>query len=329
MKSTTARIFSYLICTLGLWLPSDGVFGQIYHVKEMNTEQIKALDREKTVVILPGGILEEHGPYLPSFTDGYRDKRLTEALANGIVEKPGWKVLVFPVIPLGTYPANNLGQKYVFPGSYTVRPATLRAVFMDLATDLGEQGFRWVFVVHSHLSPSNNRALNQAGDYFHDIYRGQMVHLMALISAQPRQTVRSEEEQREDAAGTHAGVSETNHILFLRPDLVNPAYKNAPPLPARDLKQRQEIAKANDWAGYWGSPRLATAAAGAASLKRLSSRLVDLALQILDGFDYSQMKRLGDEITPAEPSVVGKTFTQHNQEIDTREREWLKKNGIE
>ena len=35
----------------------------------MNTEQIKGLDREKTVVILPDGILEEHGPYLPSFSD--------------------------------------------------------------------------------------------------------------------------------------------------------------------------------------------------------------------------------------------------------------------
>ena len=37
----------------------------------MNTEQIKALDREKTVVLLPVGILEEHRPYLPSFSDDY------------------------------------------------------------------------------------------------------------------------------------------------------------------------------------------------------------------------------------------------------------------
>jgi len=115
MKSTTARIFSYLICTLGLWLPSDGVFGQIYHVKEMNTEQIKALDREKTVVILPGGILEEHGPYLPSFTDGYRDKRLTEALANGIVEKPGWKVLVFLLSPWAPTRPTTLARNMYSP----------------------------------------------------------------------------------------------------------------------------------------------------------------------------------------------------------------------
>jgi len=332
MNTIAMRALSYPIRLLfiGVTMFASPAFAQIYHVKEMNTEQIKALDREKTVVLLPGGILEEHGPYLPSFTDGYRDERLTEALANAIVERPGWKVLIFPLIPLGTYPANNLGQKYVFPGSYTVRPSTLRAVFMDLATDLGEQGFRWVFVVHSHLAPFNSRVLNQAGDYFHDIYGGHMVHLAAIIFAQPRQNVRSEEEQREDAASTHAGVGETNTILFLRPDLVSPAYKNAPPLPARDQKHRVEIEKADNWPGYWGSPRLATAAAGATGLKNFSSRWVDLALKILDGFDYRQMKRLGDEITPpAEPSVAGKTFRQHTQEIEKKQQEWLKQKGLE
>jgi len=34
---------------------------QLYQVAEMNTEQIRGLDREKTVVLIPGGILEEHG----------------------------------------------------------------------------------------------------------------------------------------------------------------------------------------------------------------------------------------------------------------------------
>jgi creatinine amidohydrolase/Fe(II)-dependent formamide hydrolase-like protein len=332
MNSIAMRIFSHLtrLLFIGLTMFVSQAFAQIYHVKEMNTEQIKALDREKTVVLLPGGILEEHGPYLPSFSDGYTNERLTNVLANAIVERPVWKVLIFPLIPLGTSPANTLGRKYVFPGSYTVRPSTLRAVFMDLATDLGEQGFRWIFVVHLHLAPSHSRALNQAGDYFHDTYGGHMISLMALLPPQRRPDTRSEEEQREDAASTHAGVSETNTILFLRPDLVSPAYKNALSLPARDQKHRVEIAKADDWPGYWGSPRLATAAAGAARWKNFSSRWVDLALKILDGFDYRQMKRLGDEIPPpAGPSVDGKTFTQHNQEIEGKLQEWLKQKGLE
>jgi creatinine amidohydrolase len=225
MKSIAARILSHMprLLFIGLTAFVRPTFAQIYRVQDMNTEQIKALDREKTVVLLPGGILEEHGPYLPSFSDGYMAERRTEDLANAIVERPGWKVLIFPLIFLGTSPANTVGRKYVFPGSYTVRPSTLRAIFMDLGTDLGEQGFRWIFVVHFHLAPAHSRALNQAGDYFHDTYGGHMISLLALLPPRRRPNTRSEEEQREDAASTHAGVSETETILFLRPDLVSPA----------------------------------------------------------------------------------------------------------
>jgi hypothetical protein len=52
------------------------------------------------------------------------------------------------------------------------------------------------------------------------------------------------------------------------------------------------------------------------------------ALKILDGFDYKQMKRFGDEIVSGEASA-GKTFTQYNQEIETKQREWLKQKGLE
>jgi creatinine amidohydrolase/Fe(II)-dependent formamide hydrolase-like protein len=314
---------------IGLLMIASPGFAQIYHVKDMNTEQIKALDREKTVVLLPVGILEEHGPYLPSGSDIYITERRTTDLANALVERPGWKVLIFPLIPLGTGPANTVGRKYVFPGSYTVRPATLRTIFMDLGTDLGEQGFRWIFIVNAHLGLSHNRILNQAGDYFRDTYGGHMVNLAALIYQPPGQSqTRSDEEQREDAGSQHAGASETSLLLYLRPELVNPGYKNARPLPYRDQKQRIEIARVTDWPGYWGSPRLATAAAAASRWKGNSSRLTELAHKILDGFDYSQMKRLGDEIVSTE-SNAGPTFTQHNQAIEKRQQEWLKQKGLE
>src|SRR5215471_757384 len=223
------HVVSHLIVlVIGLTMFASPTFAQIYHVKEMNTEQIKALDREKTVVLLPVGILEEHGPYLPSGSDTYISERRTSDLANAIVERPGWTVLIFPLIPLGTGPANTVGRKYVFPGSYTVRPSTLRSIFMDLGTELGEQTFRWIFIVSSHRGPIHNRMLNQAGDYFHDTYGGHMINLEALIYQPEAQSEKgSEEEKRENAGATHADASETSVLLFLRPQLVNPAYKNA------------------------------------------------------------------------------------------------------
>jgi len=39
--------------------------------------------------LIPGGILEEHGPYLPSYTDGYADDAYTRELAKAIVARPG------------------------------------------------------------------------------------------------------------------------------------------------------------------------------------------------------------------------------------------------
>ena len=129
-----------LACFLVLSCGSAGA--QIYRVAQMNTEQIRALDKRKTVVVLTGGILEQHGPHLPSYTDTYANEWLTERLAEAVVERPGWAALIFPTIPLGFGATNVIGDKYVFPGSYTVGQSTLRAVYMDLATELGEQGFR-------------------------------------------------------------------------------------------------------------------------------------------------------------------------------------------
>src|SRR4028119_413892 len=93
---------------------------QIYRVAQMNTEQIRALDKQKTVVILTGGILEEHGPHLPSFSDVYVNEWRSERLAEAIVERPDWAALMFPTIPLGSGGANEIGGKYVFPGTYAV-----------------------------------------------------------------------------------------------------------------------------------------------------------------------------------------------------------------
>ena len=164
----------------GMIFWSQQVAAQVFRIAEMNTRQIQALNLQKAVVLIPGGILEEHGPYLPSYTDGYAIDAYTQELAKAIVARPGWTVVLFPQIPLGNDPANTIGGKRLFPGSYPIRMATLRAVYMDLANELGAQGFRWVFLVHNHGAPNHHKALNQASDYFHDVYGGTMVHLFGL-----------------------------------------------------------------------------------------------------------------------------------------------------
>jgi len=215
--SVTRLLTVCVVLTLCAAALAPVAFGQVYHVQEMNTEQIRALDRQRTVVVLPGGILEQHGPYLPSFTDGYRNERLTQDLADAIVARPGWSVLAFPLIPLGVGGANEIGRKYSFSGTYAVRMATLRAVLMDLATELGDQGFKWIFVVHSHGSPNHHLALNQAGDYFHDTYGGRMVNLFGLIRPEllrVSQDLMSDEERKADETAIDHGPCERRARSF-------------------------------------------------------------------------------------------------------------------
>lgn len=98
---TTAVLQRVRVLALAVaMLPGPASTAQVFHVEQMNTSQIAGLDREKTAVLLWGGILEEHGLYLPSFTDGYINEYLTRRLAEAIAARPGWAVLIFPPVPL-------------------------------------------------------------------------------------------------------------------------------------------------------------------------------------------------------------------------------------
>ncbi len=314
---------------------------QIYRVAQMNTEQILSLDKQKTVVLLPGGILEEHGPHLPSFTDGYSNEWLTEKLAEAIVERPGWAVLVFPIIPIGHAGGNEIGGKYVFPGTYSIRRSTLRAIFIDLATELGEQGFRRIFVMHGHGSPYHNLMLDQAGDFFRDTYNGRMVNLHGLqptaeqLSKLKLKITRpnsSELEKKENGRfDVHAGLDETSRLMFLRPDLVSAGYRTLPPFTANNPVELFQVAKAPNWLGYIGSPRLATAAYGAKSQQYRSEWTNALAFALLDSvLDERDIPRYANFMLS--DKTVAKELegsSRYDAEIERKQREWMKKKGID
>lgn len=318
---------SRYIATLALLILPAIACGQIYRVADMNTVQIAALDRARTVVILTGGILEQHGNLLPSGTDTLMNEWWTQSLAEAIVRRPGWKVLLFPTIPLGTSPANVLGARYVFPGSYSVRPETERAIYMDLASDIGQQGFRWVFVVHNHGSPLHNLMLDQAGDYFRDSYGGVMVNLPGLLlqSHEPETPRSAAAAAEEGSFEVHAGMSETSRILFLRTDLVSPDYTSAAPNAANSPADAVRIATRPGWQGYIGSPRLASADYGAQEIRRRANEYNRAALAILDGADSSKMPRLSVMAfkNPAIKQIEDGT-QQHYDGIARKQAAWLK-----
>jgi creatinine amidohydrolase len=329
MTTGTRSIFSSgllagTLCTASFITPQS-VDAQIYHLEEMNTEQIRTLDRARTVIIMPGGILEQHGPYLPSWSDAYFGQRLASDLAAEIVKRPGWKAVFFPMIPLGSGGANEIGEKWSYPGSYTVRPATLRAVYMDLATSLGEQGFRWIFVVNAHGSPTHNVILDQAGDYFRDTFGGHMVHLTGILTpGAPLDSIAGKALASEDGFTVHAGLAEHAQVMALRGDLVARSIQNAPSITAKDFPDLVRIAHQPDWPGYFGAPRHASVALGQALLAGELRPHVEAAMKILDGADERTLPRYSKMIyTVPGVSAVMDSSTKHEAAIEGRQQAWL------
>ena len=314
---------------------------QIHRLTQMNVEQISALDKQKTVVILTGGILEEHGPHLPSFTDGFSNEWLAQKLAEAIVERPGMSVLIFPTIPLGHEGANEIGGKHVFPGTYSVRRTTLRAIFMDLATEFGLQGFRRIFVMHGHGAPFHNLMLDQAGDYFRDTYGGRMVHLrgllptaeqLAKLKLSPLNLNLSQSAMKEiGEMDEHAGFEETSRLMFLRPELVSPIYSRLAPQTTNNPVEFFKAARADDWLGYLSSPRLANANYGARLQQYRSARDNALALSLLDGtLDERDIPRYS-KIMTGDKQMMSELSASTKNELERarKQQEWMKKRGIE
>ena len=86
----------YVATAAALMLYASSSRAQALDVRTLTTTQVAALDRADTAIVIEGGILEEHGPYLPVYSDGYQSEYIASAVARAIAARPGWSVLRFP-----------------------------------------------------------------------------------------------------------------------------------------------------------------------------------------------------------------------------------------
>jgi creatinine amidohydrolase/Fe(II)-dependent formamide hydrolase-like protein/ketosteroid isomerase-like protein len=317
-----------VVLVIAMGLAGSDAAGEVVRVADLNTRQIRALDRDRTVVILQGGMLEEHGPYLPAFTDGILSERLTAEIAGGVVaKKPEWTALLFPPVSVGASGYNEIGRQFVFPGTYAVRPSTLKAMYMDLANQLGEQGFKWIMIVHVHGSPLHIEALDEAGDYFRDAYGGRMVNLWGLLPViggwGSGMSAMTEAQKKEDGVSLHGGADEHSLMLHLQPNLVAPDYQQAPSVTGSTYSESVAAARQKDWPGYIGAPRLGNAALGRRIWTSLSASALKTTLEILEGADPAKYPRYLP-IMAKNPSYQEwiTSATERDRAIGQRQQTW-------
>jgi creatinine amidohydrolase len=302
--------------------------GQIYYLAELSTTQFDALDRETTVIIIPTGILEEHGPHLPIFSDGYQGEWLTRQLAEEIVAQHGRQVVIFPTFPIGVGEPEEFAPRKRFPGSYAVRSSTQRAVFMDIATGLGEDGFKWVFVMAFHGPLAQSRSIEQVCEYFADEYGGTMVNMRSAIHPAPpaKKNPLSDQESTADGLAVHAGLIETSAMLFVRPDLVDMGYKKLETLTPNSWEELHSIAREVNWPGYFGAPGLGRSDIGADEMQKAAENINDLALRILDGLDPRNLSSTTDSQNPA-LLKLDEEILKLEQSYTDKQARWLESKG--
>src|SRR5262245_57420979 len=128
-------------------LPSAA--SKIHKLEELSWPQIDALDRPRTLFLLPVGMIEQHGPHLPVGADTIAMTYEANAAAARVSRAlPDWNIVMMPVLNYGHSGANQLGNMAIHPGTYAIRQSTLRSLVADIGGQIAQNGFKWIFVVN-------------------------------------------------------------------------------------------------------------------------------------------------------------------------------------
>jgi len=234
--------------------------------------------RSRVAALLPVGAVEAHGPHLPLDTDVVIARAAADAAVPGL-RRLGLHPLVLP--PLA-YTAAPFAA--AFPGTISVRPATVAALVRDVAASLERQGAELLVLANAHLDPAHLAALHRAAQAAPSGRGRAMPVVFPDITRKPW-APRLTPEFRSGAC--HAGRYETSVVMAFAPERVrDEARRRLPPrlvsLSAAARRGAADFDEAGVPDAYCGDPAAATSAEGRATVEVLGRIIVDAAAQALD-----------------------------------------------
>jgi creatinine amidohydrolase len=177
---------------------------------------------DDTILVLPVGSTEQHGPALPICTDDYMALRWAEE-SCAVARAAGVRVLVMPGLHYG-YAAHHMA----FPGTISLSFETLKAVVQEVADSALSHGFRKLVILNVHGGNRNSvraAATDLAMKYARrkPAVRIRVVEdcdadINPLVLDRAALAPLSVEASR--TGMVHSGALETAKMLHLRPELV-------------------------------------------------------------------------------------------------------------
>jgi len=181
------------------------------YFQHQTSPEIKEAAERNTLILLPVGQIEEHGPHLPLECDCIIARETARAVAVKISSEI--PVLVLPTV----WTAYTVQQVARWPGLITFRePEPMIQMIYDILASLVQNGFQRIVIVNAH---GNNPAILElacrkiGSDY--DVFPA-LTYVLGMSKAIGSKVRKSEP----GGCGGHAGEEETALLLHLTPELV-------------------------------------------------------------------------------------------------------------
>ena len=251
-------------------------------------EVVRVAQTGRALIILPIGVVEEHGAHLPLALDSFAAEIYAEAAAPHLEEK-GYSIIVAPTISYGV--AN---QALNFPGTLTLRPDTLKSFVIDIGHSLARHGLNRLVVLNGHRDLTHMKALDEARDTLVQDKIAQVLCVgftsdPAVTAACYRKGVPElSRSARPDREG-HGGEWETSLALYKFPEWVDQdaigkldanfdydidAFRN----------ETMDYGSLTAGRGYFGSPQSGSAETGRKIVEIRGRNIAQVILEAWGGF---------------------------------------------
>ena len=125
-------------------------------IADMTWMEVEEAAEKKAIMLVPLGVIEQHGPHLPLATDIYGAHLMCTLIKNEL-----YKECVTSVIAPPYYFGIN-SATFMFPGSISIRQETMISILTDFFLNYKKHGFSKQFILNHHGDPQHNSAIFQA-----------------------------------------------------------------------------------------------------------------------------------------------------------------------
>jgi len=219
-------------------------------VDELGMKEAEKASKDRRVIIIPVGSVEEHGDHLPLCADSIQ----AEHIALKVAKKTG--SLVAPTIKYGLCDSTRN-----FPGTISISFKTLHMITRDILEELIRNNFTRILIMSGHAEQLHMSALRLAAQetmWHHEKDTPQKKpRIMVCSDYYFAYELRGKSFREKDG---HAGTIETSRVMNIRPDLIKAKGKKSfPRFPRFEIAANPEHYFPS---GVIGDPTIASAKKG-------------------------------------------------------------------